>query len=91
MPPDETDQPDQEHGRPTPSVKAAKGEEANPMALLGAGMELGGVIAVLTLLGWWLDGKWGTEPWLMLTGLSVAVVGGTYNVWRIAKRFFSDI
>jgi len=60
----------------------------NPLALLGAGVELGGVVALLTLGGWWLDGKAGTEPWLMLSGAGIGIVGGLYNLWRQGKRFF---
>ncbi|MEE9212860.1 MAG: AtpZ/AtpI family protein [Phycisphaeraceae bacterium] len=73
------------------SPGASKRGEPNPMVLVGAGVELGGVVAVLTLGGWWLDARWDTEPWLMFAGLAVGLVGGTYNVWRIAKRFFSDL
>lgn len=60
----------------------------NPMALLGAGVELAASVVVLTLAGWWADGKLGTEPWLLLTGLALGMVGGTYKLWRLGKRFF---
>jgi F0F1-type ATP synthase assembly protein I len=28
----------------------------------------------LTLLGVWLDGKWQTKPWLMMSGIALGVV-----------------
>lgn len=58
------------------------------MALAAAGMELGLVVAGLALAGWWADGRWGTRPWLMLTGLAAGLIGGTYNVWKIGRSYF---
>jgi len=45
-------------------------------------------VAVLALLGWWLDGKWGSRPWLLLVGTTVGVTGGLFKLWRTGKRFF---
>jgi F0F1-type ATP synthase assembly protein I len=58
------------------------------MALMGAGLEFAGGVLVLTLLGWWLDGKWGTGPWLMITGLAIGFFGGMYKLWRLGRNFF---
>jgi F0F1-type ATP synthase assembly protein I len=58
------------------------------MLLVGAGFEFTAVIGVLTLLGWWLDGRWGTTPGLLLTGLAIGFVGGIYKLYRTGKRFF---
>lgn len=52
------------------------------MRYAGLGLELAGAVAGLTLLGYWLDGRWGTAPWLMLAGLAIGLVGGTYNLLR---------
>lgn len=60
----------------------------NPMALLGAGLEMAAAVVVLTLAGWWGDGKLGTSPWLLLTGLALGMIGGTYKLWRLGRRFF---
>lgn len=46
------------------------------------GLELGAAIAVPTLLGTWIDGKWGLEPWGVLTGLCLGMVGGLYHFIR---------
>jgi F0F1-type ATP synthase assembly protein I len=59
----------------------------NPWSLVSVGAELGLVVAAMTLGGWWLDGKWGTGPWLMLTGLAVSTIGGLYKVWRTGQRY----
>ena len=63
-------------------------KEPNPWSLAGVGLEFGGVVVVLTLTGHWLDARWNTGPWLMLTGLGVGLIGGTYNLWRQGRRFF---
>lgn len=86
-PPDPSTRPPE--GKPS---KAASGRtrrpDPSPMLLMGAGMELTGLVIVLALGGWWLDGKWGTSPWLTVTGAGIGIVGGIYNLYRIGKRFF---
>ncbi|MFA5866645.1 MAG: AtpZ/AtpI family protein [Actinomycetota bacterium] len=50
-----------------------------------AASSLGIEVAVATLLGgflgWWLDGRFYTKPWLMLGGLVVGAVIGWVDVW----------
>ncbi len=58
------------------------------MVLAGAGLELGMATVALMLGGWWLDQKLATDPWLMLTGLAIGMIGGTYNVYRLSKKYF---
>lgn len=55
-----------------------------------AGLEMGLVIVVLTLVGRWLDGRFATRPWLTLIGLAMGLIGGTYNVWKIGRSSFDD-
>ncbi|HYV86826.1 MAG TPA: AtpZ/AtpI family protein [Patescibacteria group bacterium] len=40
----------------------------------------------LGALGYWLDGRWGTKPWLMLAGLLVGMIGGFVNFFRFVLR-----
>jgi len=63
--------------------------EPSYLQVMGAGLELAGVIAVLVLAGHWLDGRWGTGPWLTLAGLAFGLVGGVYRLWRIGQRYFN--
>lgn len=60
----------------------------NPLSLMSLGVELGLVTGLFVFCGWWLDKRWGTTPALTLTGLFVAMTGGTYKLWRAGKRFF---
>lgn len=78
--------PDDKSGHPSSGRRAR--QDANPLLMMGAGVELAGVVLVMALGGWWLDGKLGTGPWLMVAGVGVGTVGGIYNLYRIGKRFF---
>lgn len=53
-----------------------------PLLNLGLNMALG--IALLALLGHWLDGRWGSDPWLTLAGAVLGVVVGFVNLFRAA-------
>ena len=46
----------------------------------GVGLELAGATAGLALLGYWIDGKYGTTPWALLGGVALGIVGGLYNL-----------
>jgi len=46
----------------------------------GVGLELAGATAGLALVGYWIDGKFGTSPWGILIGVFVGIVGGLYNL-----------
>ena len=48
----------------------------------GVGLELAGATAGLALVGYWIDGKFGTSPWGILGGVIIGIVGGLYNMVR---------
>jgi ATP synthase protein I len=48
----------------------------------GVGLELAGAIGGLALVGYWLDGRYGTRPWCTLGGVVIGLVGGLYNLVR---------
>jgi F0F1-type ATP synthase assembly protein I len=48
----------------------------------GIGLELAGAIAGLTLVGYWIDRRFGTEPWGILGGVVIGLVGGLFNLVR---------
>jgi F0F1-type ATP synthase assembly protein I len=54
------------------------------------GLELGGIIMLMTLGGWWIDGKMGTGPWCLLTGAFIGVTGGMYRLFQISKKFMGS-
>ena len=46
----------------------------------GVGLELAGAVAGFTLLGYWVDRRFGTEPWGLVVGIILGLVGGLYNL-----------
>jgi F0F1-type ATP synthase assembly protein I len=46
----------------------------------GVGLELAGATAGLALLGYWIDSRYGSEPWGLLGGVVIGLVGGLYNL-----------
>lgn len=54
-------------------------------AYLGLGLEMGLTVAGLTWLGHYLDERWGTAPWLLLTGGLVGAASALALLIRIAK------
>ena len=53
--------------------------------LAGMGLELGLLIGGCTYLGYLADQKFQTDPWFTLSGVLLAMGGGTYT---IAKQAF---
>lgn len=51
------------------------------------GTELVATTLVGTFLGYLLDLKLDTDPWLMVAGLVVGAVAGLRNVYRTAQRW----
>jgi F0F1-type ATP synthase assembly protein I len=48
----------------------------------GVGLELAGAIGGFALVGYWIDGHYGTRPWGILGGVVIGMVGGMYNLVR---------
>jgi F0F1-type ATP synthase assembly protein I len=49
---------------------------------LGLGLQLAGAVVLFFFIGKWCDEKFGTIPWLMITGLLVGSVGGFISFFR---------
>jgi F0F1-type ATP synthase assembly protein I len=58
--------------------------ELGPFLTLG--LQLAITVVAFFFLGRWVDQKLGTEPWLMLVGLVIGVVGGFLKFFRVASR-----
>lgn len=46
----------------------------------GVGLELAGAVAGFALIGYWIDRRYGTEPWGVVGGVVLGLVGGLYNL-----------
>jgi len=55
-------------------------------SLLGIGIQLVVTILAFAALGWWLDQKFDTQPWLLLAGLIFGATGGMISFIRTALR-----
>ena len=62
------------------------GETDRPVVLLimGMGMQLAASVILCGFAGWWLDGKYGTEPWFMVSGGFFGAVAGLTHFIRTA-------
>ncbi len=49
---------------------------------LTLGLQLALAVVVFFFIGRWLDGLWGTAPWMMLAGLLVGIAGGFIQFFR---------
>jgi F0F1-type ATP synthase assembly protein I len=59
-------------------------------AMAGAGMEFAVAVVMFTLLGWYLDARWNSSPWLILTGVALGFAIGLWMLIRTASRSFRD-
>ncbi len=49
---------------------------------LGLGMQLAATVGVMVLLGYWLDNKFNTSPWLIIIFSFLGILSGLYNFLR---------
>jgi F0F1-type ATP synthase assembly protein I len=62
----------------------SKQRKFSGMRFAGLGIEFAAAVAGLTLVGHWLDLKYGWYPWGILGGAALGLVGGMYNMIREA-------
>ena len=59
---------------------------ADALRYLQSGTMIVAPMLGLGALGYWLDGRWGTKPWLLLAGLLVGMIGGFVNFLRFVLQ-----
>ncbi|MDA7650823.1 AtpZ/AtpI family protein [bacterium] len=79
--PDHAGDPPQSEGS-IPNTPGAEwvGEQREVGKAAGAGIQFGLTICVFALAGLWLDGRLGTDPWLLVTGVLLSFFGGTVSL-----------
>ncbi len=87
---DPTEDPDLEkvrdYKRPVmPFEREAEGG-AGKFAMASVGIEFGVIVVLFFLGGRWLDGKFGTEPWLAAAAALLGVALGMYRLIRGVTR-----
>jgi ATP synthase protein I len=58
----------------------------NGLSASSAGLELGIAVGLGAFGGRWLDGKLGSEPWMLLVGLVIGLIAGFRGVLRAVAR-----
>lgn len=53
---------------------------------MGIGIQLAAAMTAFGALGWWLDTKLDTTPWLLVVGVTVGAVGGMISFIRTAMK-----
>jgi F0F1-type ATP synthase assembly protein I len=56
--------------------------------MLGVGIGFLVECGLFAALGWWLDGKFGTNPWLLITGVGL---GFSYATWNLLRQFGGEV
>lgn len=57
-------------------------EQRGSLRYAGVGLQFGLTICLFALLGRWLDGRFDTDPWLMILGVLVGFGGGTFSLLK---------
>jgi F0F1-type ATP synthase assembly protein I len=53
---------------------------------MGLGIQLAAAMVAFGALGWWLDSKFATTPWLLIVGIVLGATGGMIHLIRTAVR-----
>jgi F0F1-type ATP synthase assembly protein I len=81
--------PDEDPSSSSPLEKRVNAEPENFSswhAMAGIGIEFVVAVGLLTAIGWWLDSKWQTAPWLLITGCALGFAVGLFQMVRTANK-----
>jgi F0F1-type ATP synthase assembly protein I len=56
----------------------------------GIGLEVAVGVSLGFLIGWWLDSRFGWEPWGTVVGAMLGLAGGLYLLLKEAMRMSKD-
>lgn len=78
--------------QPRPDQRRRDSERTAPQwyGLAGVGVEFIVAILVVGGVGWWLDVKLGTTPWLMIAGTLLGFAAGLWLLLKAAFRAFRN-
>jgi len=57
---------------------------------LSLGMEIAVGITLPIFIGYWLDGYWGSTPWLLLTGCLVGIINVFIIIFRLNNKLNNE-
>lgn len=56
------------------------------IAITTLGLEFAAAEILGAGVGWWLDKKWDSSPWMLLIGVGTGFALGLYMIWRGAQE-----
>jgi F0F1-type ATP synthase assembly protein I len=56
------------------------------VSMSSVGLEMGIAVLIGLLLGRWLDGHFGTTPWLLIVGTCLGMAAGMMGVFRAMRE-----
>jgi len=59
-----------------------RGASASYYRYAAVGLQFALTFLVCGALGWWLDGRFGTSPWLMVVGIALGAAGAFTSLLR---------
>jgi F0F1-type ATP synthase assembly protein I len=65
---------------------AANAEAVGWHRMAGVGVEFIVAVGLFAAVGWWLDGKFGTSPWLLIAGSGLGFAVGLWSMVKAAKK-----
>ena len=72
-----------DYHRPTMDwEREADGSIGSAMSWATVGIELAATVFLFGLLGWWLDGRLGSRPWLLIAGVFLGFAGGFVSLLK---------
>jgi len=71
-------------------VKGAAGSFQKAAPYINISYVLIGSMAMLGLLGWWLDGQFLTKPLLTVFGILGGLFLGLYNLFKVIKKLENE-
>jgi F0F1-type ATP synthase assembly protein I len=57
-------------------------DRANTGRSYSSGFEFVAAVAGFSLIGYWIDSHYGSQPWGLIVGAALGVVGAMYNLIR---------
>ena len=69
----------------------SRGKQVRELVVLsGLGIEVGAAVGIGAGLGYWLDQRFGTHPWLLLLFTGFGIVAGVKAVLREVRRLQAE-
>ncbi len=73
-------------GRENSDKSPTRAGMSRTLGLATLGITMAASVGIGAGIGVWLDGRWGTEPWLTVIGVLLGSAAGFLELWRTVQR-----